>query len=96
MLPKDWKIPSMTFVQFITMWLSGDPDNGVPPLLKIGTYHWNGHALQHRQVLNDMQFLMKHVRRIAIGIDKWKDPAHQWIAEETLVFVWVYCELFYV
>ena len=28
---------------------------------------------------------MKHVRRITIDMDKWKDPAHQWLAEETLV-----------
>jgi len=85
MLPKDWQIPSMTFVQFITIRLLGDPDNGVPPLSKIGTYHWKGHALQHRRVCNDMKFLTKHVRRIAIGMDKWKDPAHQWLAKETLV-----------
>ena len=85
MLPEYWQILSMTFIQFITIWLSGDPDNGVPPLSEIGTYQWKGHALQHRQVCKDMKFLMKHVRRITIGMGKWKDLAHQWRAEETLV-----------
>jgi len=68
MLLKDWQIPSMTLVQFITM---------------LGTYYWKGHALQHIRVCNDMQFLMKHVRRITIGMGKWKDSSHQWRAEET-------------
>ena len=54
MLPKDWRIPSMTFVQFITMCLTGDPDNGVPPLSKVGIYHWKRHALQHRRVCGGM------------------------------------------
>jgi len=52
--PKDLKIPSITFVQFITIWLTGDPDNGLPPLSKIGPYHWKGYALEHRWVCGDM------------------------------------------
>ena len=30
MLPEVWRIPSMTFLQFITMWLTGDQENSVP------------------------------------------------------------------
>ena len=31
-LPQGWKLPDMTFVQFITMWLCGDRAKGVSPL----------------------------------------------------------------
>ena len=75
----------MTFVHFITMWLTRDPDNGVPPLSKIGTYHWKGHALQHRRVCGDMQYLMRHVKRKVVQLNKWRSAAHQWCAEETLI-----------
>ena len=66
MLPKDWRVPSMTFVQFISIWTCGDPDNGVPPpLSKVTTYHWKDHATQHRRVAADMKYIMGHVKRSA-------------------------------
>ena len=84
MLPKDWRIPSMTFVQFISMWLCGDIDNGVPPLSKVTTYHWKGHATQHRRVAADMKYIMGHVKRSAESRKTWNPPSHEWTVQETL------------
>ena len=84
MLPKDWRIPSMTFVQFILMWLCGDPDNGVPPLSKVTTYHWKDHATQHRRVAADMKYIMGHVKRSAESRNTWNTPSHNWTVGETL------------
>ena len=84
MLPKDWRIPSMTFIQFISMWLCGDPHNGVPQLSKVTTYHWKDHATQHRRVAADMKYLMRHVKRSAEPRNTWKPLLHQWTVEESL------------
>ena len=84
MLPKEWRIPSMTFVQFISMWLCGDPDNGVPPLSKVATSHLKGHAMQHRRVAADMKYLMSHVKRVAQPRNAWRLQPGEWIIQETL------------
>ena len=39
MLSEGWRIPSMTFVQLISMWLAGDQENGVPSLRHVTVYH---------------------------------------------------------
>ena len=38
-LIQGWKIPDMTFVHFITMWLCGDCAKGIPPLQLLQTTH---------------------------------------------------------
>lgn len=39
MLPHRFKIPSMFFVQFVVMWLTGDQEKGAPPLRNVTVYH---------------------------------------------------------
>ena len=74
----------MTFVQLITMWLTGDQENGVPPLRKVTVYHWRNHATQHCRIRSDMQFLMKHVERVARSNGVQKENPHVWTTGETL------------
>ena len=78
MLPELWRIPSMTFLQFITMWLTGDQENGVPPLCSVTVYHWRNHATQYRHVRSDMQYLMRHVERAARDKRVWIENRHEW------------------
>ena len=84
MLPQGWRIPLMTLLQFIMMWLTGDQENGVPPLRNVTVYHWRNHATQHRRVWSDMQFLMKHVERAAREKGVWKENSHEWTTQDTL------------
>ena len=85
MLPEGWRVPSMTFAQFISMYLSGDQDNGVPPLCNVIVHHWKGHATQYRRVQSDMQYLMGHVKRVALESLAWKEENHRWSTGETLL-----------
>ena len=85
MLPEGWRVPSMTFLQFITIWLTGDQENGVPPLRNVTVYHWRNHATQYCRIRSDMQYLMGHVERIARNKGVWKENPHQWTTNETLV-----------
>ena len=85
MLPQGWRVPSMTFVQMISMWLSGDKENGVPPLHKVNCYHWKGHATQYRRVSSDMKYLMSHVKREATSKNVWWGDDHDWTTGQTLI-----------
>ena len=85
MLPQGWRVPSMTFVQMISMWLSGDKENGVPPLHKVNCYHWKGHATQYRRVSSDMKYLMSHVKREATSKNVWWGDDHEWTTGQTLI-----------
>ena len=85
MLPEVWRIPSMTFLKFITLWLTGDQENGVLPLRSVTVYHWRNHATQYRRVRSDMQYLMSHVERAARDKRVWIENQHKWTTNETLV-----------
>ena len=74
----------MTFVQFVYMWLCGDPDNGVPPFSKVTTSHLKGHATYHRRVAADMKYLMRHVKRVAQPRNTWRLQPGEWIIQEAL------------
>ena len=77
-LPQGWKLPDMTFVQFITMWLCGDRAKGVPPLWLLQTTHLKHHIPRAKHVLCAMRYLMKAVERQAIRVGKWERDYKLW------------------
>jgi len=83
-LPKGWKLPNMTFVQFITMWLCGDRAKGVPPLRLLQTTHLKHHEPRAKHVLCAMRYLMKAVEREAIRVGKWERDYTQWTKAKTI------------
>jgi len=86
MLPEGWRVPSMTFVQFISMWLTGDKENGVPPLYKVTIHHLKEHATQPRRVRSDFQYIMSHVARIGTSRNVWYGyNNHEWTTGQTLI-----------
>ena len=62
-LPQGQKLPDMTFVQFITMWLCGDRTKGIPPLRLLQITHLKYHIPRAKHVLCAMRYLMKAVER---------------------------------
>jgi len=83
-LQQGWKLPNMTFVQFITMRLCGDCAKGVPPLRLLQTTHLNHHIPRAKHVLCAMRYLMRAVERQAIRVGKWERDSMQWTKAKTI------------
>ena len=83
-LPQEWKLPGMTFVQFIAMWFCGDCAKGVPTLQLLQTIHIKHHIPCAKHVLCAMRYLVKAVERQAIRVGKWESDFKLWTKAKTI------------
>ena len=70
-LPPGWRYPTMTIQQFVSMWLAGATENGVPPLR-----HLSPHDVRHfdrkGKTLNKMKSCMKVIEFVARRRGVWE------------------------
>ena len=78
LLPKDWKLPDMTFCQFLCMWLCGDQSRGIPPFRLLKTIHLSTIEKWAKEIPCKMRYLTSAVERAAVEAGAWEDNPRMW------------------
>ena len=78
LLPKGWKMPDMTFCQFICMWLCGDQAKGIPPFRLLKTIHLSNIVPRAKVVLCNMRYLINAVEVAAVEAGVWECDPKMW------------------
>ena len=84
--PKGWTQPCLSPTQFITMYLCGDKDKGVPAFRLLRLQNMKDHFTRAKRIHYEMKKVMFHVERAGRARSLWMDNhLVDWTVEKTLL-----------